>query len=154
MYPKLHHTVKSCISKLENRMYMQACMYIYMYACMHNYMLVYMYVCMYACMHACMHACVYVCLCKYVYRYVCMLGLFRVNKNYWNKLNRLRIPKLMLAGRPVAVISVAPTGKASFVCSFVQTSLMGQYIGKRPFSLVYVLKPLIIPIRAIGYVQT
>ena len=49
----------------------------------------------------------------------------------------------------IAVIAVAPTGKASFVYSYVQTRPKGQYNGKWPFSLFYVLKPLITPIRAI-----
>ena len=49
---------------------------------------------------------------------------------------------------PIAVIAVAPTDRASFVYSYVQTRLKGQYNGKWPFSLVYVLKPLITPIRA------
>ena len=49
----------------------------------------------------------------------------------------------------IAVIAVAPTGKASFVYSYVQTKLMGQANGKRPFSHVYVLKPLKTAIRAI-----
>ena len=49
----------------------------------------------------------------------------------------------------IAVIAVAPTGKASFVYSYEQTRLMGQYNRKCPLSLVYVLKPLITPIRAI-----
>ena len=43
--------------------------------------------------------------------------------------------------------AVAPTGKAFFVYSYEQTRLRGQYIGKWPFSLVYVLKP---PINAIN----
>ena len=47
------------------------------------------------------------------------------------------------------IVAVAPTGKASFVYSYVQTRLMGQYNGKWPISLVYVLKPLITAIRAI-----
>ena len=50
---------------------------------------------------------------------------------------------------PIAVIAVAPTGKVSFVYSYVQPRLKGQYNGKWPFSLVYVLTPLITPIRAI-----
>ena len=49
----------------------------------------------------------------------------------------------------VAVIAVAPTGKASFVCSSVQTRVRGQYNGKWSFSLVYMLKPLTTAIRAI-----
>mgnify|MGYP006973386230 CR=1 FL=1 len=49
----------------------------------------------------------------------------------------------------IAVIAVAPTDRASFVYSYVQTRLKGQYNGKWPFSLVFVLKPLITPIRAI-----
>ena len=51
---------------------------------------------------------------------------------------------------PAAVIAVAPTSKASFVYSYVQTRLKGQYNGKWPFGLVYVLKPLINAIRANG----
>ena len=50
----------------------------------------------------------------------------------------------------IAFIAVTPTGKASFVYSYVQTRLKGQYNGKWPFSLVYVLKPLITPIRVIA----
>jgi len=49
----------------------------------------------------------------------------------------------------IAVIAVASTGKAFLVYSYVQTRLMGQYNGKCPISLVYVLKPLITAIRAI-----
>ena len=49
----------------------------------------------------------------------------------------------------IAVIAVEPMGKASFVHSYVQTRLSGQCNGKWPFSLVYVLKPLITAIRAI-----
>ena len=49
----------------------------------------------------------------------------------------------------IAVIAVAPTGKASFVYSYVQTRLMDQYNAKWPLSLVYVIKPLITAIRAI-----
>ena len=47
------------------------------------------------------------------------------------------------------IVAVAPKGKASFVYSYVQTRLMGQYNGKWPISVVYVLKPLITAIRAI-----
>ena len=50
----------------------------------------------------------------------------------------------------IAVIAFAPTGKAPFVYSYVQTRLMGQYNGKRPISLDYVLKLLITAIRAIS----
>ena len=53
----------------------------------------------------------------------------------------------------IAVIAVEPTGKAFFVYSYVKTRLMGQYNGKWPLSLVYVLKPLITAIRAIGRQQ-
>ena len=49
----------------------------------------------------------------------------------------------------IAVIAVAPTDRASFVYSYVQTRLYGQYNGKWPFSLVYVLKPLKTAITAI-----
>ena len=52
--------------------------------------------------------------------------------------------------RRIAVIAVAPTGKASFVYNYVQTRLKAQYNGKRSFSLVYVLKLLITAIRAVG----
>ena len=50
----------------------------------------------------------------------------------------------------IVVIAVAPTGKASFVYSYMQMRLMGQYNGKWPFSLIYALKPLITVIRAIS----
>ena len=49
----------------------------------------------------------------------------------------------------IAVNAVAPTGKASFLYSYVKTRLRGQYNGKWPFSLVYMLKPLITATRAI-----
>ena len=49
----------------------------------------------------------------------------------------------------IAVIAVAPTDRASFVYNYVQTRPKSQYNGKWPFSLVYVLKRLITPIRAI-----
>ena len=52
--------------------------------------------------------------------------------------------------KTIVVIAVAPTSKVSFVCSYVQARLKGQYHGKWPFSLVYVLKPLITAIRAIS----
>ena len=45
----------------------------------------------------------------------------------------------VIGTEPIAVIAVAPTGKASFVYSYVQMRLKGQYNGKWPFSLVYVL---------------
>ena len=47
----------------------------------------------------------------------------------------------------IAVIAVAPTGKASFVFSYMETRLKGQYNEEWPFSLVCVL--LITAIRAI-----
>ena len=47
-------------------------------------------------------------------------------------------------------VSVAPTGKASFVYSCVQTRLRAQCNGKWLFGLVFVLKPPITVIRAIG----
>ena len=47
-----------------------------------------------------------------------------------------------------AVIAVALTGKASFVHSYMQTRPRGQYNGKWPFSLVYVLKPRTTGIKA------
>ena len=49
----------------------------------------------------------------------------------------------------IAVFAVASTGRASFVYRYVQTKLRGQYNGKWPFSLIYVLKPLITAIREI-----
>ena len=67
-----------------------------------------------------------------------------------------KVPKLFgsLSGPTIAVIAVAPTDRASFVYSYVQTRLKGQYNGKWPFSLVYVLKPLIIAIRAIPFTSS
>ena len=53
----------------------------------------------------------------------------------------------------IAVIAVAPSGKVSFVCSYVQTRLRGQHNGKWPSSLVYVRRPLITAIRAIGKIS-
>ena len=50
----------------------------------------------------------------------------------------------------IAVITVEPAGKASFVLGRIQTRLMGQYNGKWPISLVYMSKPLITVIAAIG----
>ena len=44
--------------------------------------------------------------------------------------------------------SYAHKGKAYFVYSYVQRRLMGQYNGKRPISLIYMLKPLVTAIRA------
>ena len=44
---------------------------------------------------------------------------------------------------PIPVNTVDPAGKAPSAYSWMQTRLMGQYIGKRPFGLVYVSKPLI-----------
>ena len=55
----------------------------------------------------------------------------------------------MIGVHLIAVIAVAPTGKASFVYSYLQTRLRRHYNGKWPFSLVYVLKSLITAIRAI-----
>ena len=49
----------------------------------------------------------------------------------------------------IAVIAFAPTGKAYFVFSYMETRLKGQYNEEGPFSLVCVLKPLITAIRAI-----
>ena len=49
----------------------------------------------------------------------------------------------------IAVITVEPAGKASFVLGCIQTRLMGQYNGKWPVSLVYMSKPLITVITAI-----
>ena len=57
-------------------------------------------------------------------------------------------------GIQIAVIAVAPKGKASFVYSYVQRRLRGQYNGKWPNSLVDVLKPLINAIRAINLVRS
>ena len=82
----------------------------------------------------------------------------RVRKNFVTQVkvdmplierNREHI-KLLIDRYAIAVIAIAPTGKASFVYSYVQTRLKGQYNGKWPFSLVYVLKPLITLIRAIA----
>ena len=52
---------------------------------------------------------------------------------------------------PIAVITVEPTGKASFVYSCMKTRLLGQYVGKWPISLVYLSKPLISLIAATLY---
>ena len=49
----------------------------------------------------------------------------------------------------IAVIAVAPTGKASFVFSYMETRLKGQYNEEGPFSLICVLKLLITAVRAI-----
>ena len=49
----------------------------------------------------------------------------------------------------IAVITVEPPGKSSFVLGCIQTRLMGQYNGKWPISLVYMSKPLITVITAI-----
>ena len=49
----------------------------------------------------------------------------------------------------IAVITVEPAGKASFVLGCIQTRLMGQYNAKWPISLVYMWKPLITVITAI-----
>ena len=54
-----------------------------------------------------------------------------------------------LENGPIAVITVEPAGKASFVLGCIQTRLMGQYNGKWPISLVYMSKPLITVIAAI-----
>ena len=45
-------------------------------------------------------------------------------------------------------MAVEPKGKASFVYCYMQTRPMGQYNGKWPISLIYMLKPLITSIRA------
>ena len=50
----------------------------------------------------------------------------------------------------IAVITVEPAGKASFVLGCIQTRLMGQYNGNWPISLVYTTKPLITVITAIS----
>ena len=55
----------------------------------------------------------------------------------------------LLTSVTITVVEVAPAGKASFVYSYVQTRLTGQYNGKWPFSLVYVLKPQITAISGI-----
>ena len=52
----------------------------------------------------------------------------------------------------IAVITVEPAGKVSFVLGCIQTRLMGQYNGKWPISLVYMSKPLITVITAIDSV--
>ena len=68
------------------------------------------------------------------------------------------MPKLiisaLLIAPSIAIIAVAPTGKASFICSYVQTRLKGQHSEKGSFSLVYGLKTLITAIRTncVGYV--
>ena len=49
----------------------------------------------------------------------------------------------------IAVITVEPADKTSFVYSCIQTRLRGQYNGKWPISLVCVSKPLITVITAI-----
>ena len=49
----------------------------------------------------------------------------------------------------IAVITVEPADKTSFVYSCIQTRLRGQYIWKWPVSLVCVSKPLITVITAI-----
>ena len=49
----------------------------------------------------------------------------------------------------IAVITVEPADKTSFVYSCIQTRLRGQYNGKWPISLVCVSKPLITFITAI-----
>ena len=49
----------------------------------------------------------------------------------------------------IAVITVEPADKTSFVYSCIQTRLTGQYNGKWPISLVCVSKPLITFITAI-----
>ena len=56
----------------------------------------------------------------------------------------------MVLNHLIAVIAVEPTGKAFFVYTYAKTRPMGQYNGKWPLSLVYVLKPLITGIRAIA----
>ena len=43
--------------------------------------------------------------------------------------NLFRWPPSVVNVQTIAVITVAPTVKASFVCSYVQTSLLGQYSG-------------------------
>ena len=50
----------------------------------------------------------------------------------------------------MAVITVDPADKTSFVYSCMQTRLMGQYNGNRPISLVCVSKPLITVVTAIA----
>ena len=50
----------------------------------------------------------------------------------------------------IAVITVEPACKASFVLGCIQTRLMGQYNGKWPISLVYMSKPLMTVITAIA----
>ena len=73
--------------------------------------------------------------------------------NFWDFLHFMtwvsKISLMTYYRYSIAVITVVPMGKASFVYSYVQRRLMGQYNGKLPFSLVYVLKPLITAIRAI-----
>ena len=50
---------------------------------------------------------------------------------------------------PIAVITVEPADKISFVYNFMQTRLRGQYNGKWPISLVCVSRPLVTVIAAI-----
>ena len=49
----------------------------------------------------------------------------------------------------VAVITVEPADKLSFVYNFMQTRLMRQYNGKLPISLVLVSRPLVTVITAV-----
>ena len=51
----------------------------------------------------------------------------------------------------IAVITVEPEDKISFVYNRMQTRLRGQYNGKWPISLVCVSKPLVTVITAIAY---
>ena len=49
----------------------------------------------------------------------------------------------------IAVITVEPADKISFVYNCMHTRLRGQYNGKCPISLVYVSRPLVTVITAI-----
>ena len=44
--------------------------------------------------------------------------------------NLLKVREKSRVQDAIAVIAVAPTGKASFVCTYLQTRLRDQYIGK------------------------
>ena len=50
----------------------------------------------------------------------------------------------------IAVITVEPADKSSFVYNCMQTRLRGQYNGKWPISLACVSRPLVTVITAIG----
>ena len=68
-----------------------------------------------------------------------------MKKGRWTNLLKFRQTR-----SAIAVITVVPMGKASFVYSYGKRRLMGQYNGKWSISLVYALKLLITVIRAIS----